>query len=151
MLQMPQEDSGDCPGVYQNLDLMLCRKSASIAKLQTHFRDSRLTRKIKSLNDASLVLIIVLANNGKEVEEFDKKSHIASEALNAMMSGISAVYTMERTPTPFTEPTTAKLLAKQSEDRLCRQLASTIGTPCSDYSFNCNGFLICVAHIDGEI
>lgn len=47
--------------------------------------------------------------------------------LNVTAQGLPVV--LENAITPFTEPTTAKLFAKQAQDPPCGQLASTAGTP----------------------
>lgn len=99
--------------------------------------------------DALPALTIFPANIAKEAEEIDEKFHIMSEPLNAIASGLSTVSKIAITL--FTEFTTASLLAEQSNNPICCQLSSTVGTQGSENSLNFNGFPIHVAPIDRAI
>lgn len=101
------------------------------------------------LNEALLVLTIVPTNKVKVAKKNDEKHNIVNEALNTNAPGLQAV--PKSLETLFIAPRTAKFLAERSNDPLCRQLTSTVGTPGSDYSQNCIGILILRATIDGAI
>lgn len=91
------------------------------------------------------------ADKPKDAEGNDEKHHIVNKAENEIATGLSPVSTIERAPTTSTGPATAEFLTEKSKAPLCRQLASYVGTPGCDYSYNRNGLLSFEAHIYGAV
>lgn len=61
------------------------------------------------------------------------------------------VMTIVDSESPPSPPAMKEFLAAQSSDRLCQQLAKTVGTPGSQYSIDCTGYLVQASSLDGAL
>lgn len=82
------------------------------------------------------------ADEAKEAEEDQEKQHNLNEALNANAKVLTAVSTMETTPTTVTDLTTAAFIAKGLRTRfvadwrqMCNHRALIIPTIAMDFYF----------------
>lgn len=73
------------------------------------------------------------------------------DCVPAITPCLTEVMTIVDSETTAIPPTTGEFLAAQSSDRLCEQLAKTVGTPGLQYSNDRRGYLVLASSLDGTI